>query len=111
MGRYRMLSRTNRRAEGALLRTTRATVEPLLRRLEALGEQAFHCVGRSADAHREVLPCARRHPLQHEVGGILPAGWAPDPDADAVEVLAPERLRERADPVVAGAPPAELDHQ
>ena len=95
MGRYRMLSRTNRWAEGPALRTAGTPVEPLLRRLKTLAEQAFNGVGRSADADREVVPVARGNAAEHEVGGILTPRRAADADPDAVEVLAPEGLGER----------------
>src|SRR5262245_23431677 len=62
MGRYRKLSRTNREVGQVALGTSGAPIEPLLRRLEPLGEQAFHRVGRPGDGDREVVPRARRNP-------------------------------------------------
>src|SRR3954470_22361122 len=111
MGRYRMLSRTNREVGCATLRASGPAVESLLRRLEAIGKEAFHRVGRSGDVDGEPVPRARRDTLEHVIGGILASRRPADADPDAIEVLAPERLRERPDPVVAGASPAELHHE
>ena len=93
---------------GRALGPAGATVEPLLRSLEALRDEALDRVGRSGDVDGEAVPRARRHALKHEVRRILPAGRTAHPHTDPVEVLRAERFRERADPVVAGAAAAEF---
>src|SRR3954454_11817083 len=111
MGRYRNLSRTNTEVVRSVLRAAGAPVEPLLRRLQTLCDQAFNRVGRSGDVDREAVPRARRYTLQHVVRRILTPRRPAHPDPHTEEVLGSQRLCERLDPVVAGAPAPELDHQ
>ena len=63
----------------------------------------------SSSRNGSLLALGRGEVLQDEVGGVLPAGRAADADAHAQVVLGAERLRDRAQPVVAALAAALLE--
>src|SRR5919106_5725648 len=81
---------------------TSGGVEPLLRRLEPLGDDRLGRVGGARDDRVGlVLGLEVREDVVGERAGVAPPR-PPHPDSQAQELLRPERLRDRAQPVVPG---------
>ena len=86
----------------------RSGVVPVLRALEALGDERLDGVGRPLDDLGQLLALGRPQRLEHEVRRVLPPGRPADPDADAEEVAGAERLRMLFSPLWPLSPPPSL---
>src|ERR1700712_127324 len=97
-------ARANRRP-GRWLRL----VDAVLRRLQALGEQGLDGVGGELQGHVQLAALGRGPPLEDVVGGVLASGGPADAEPHPQVVLRPERLRDRAQPVVPALAAAALE--
>ena len=69
--------------------SARQRVEPVLRRLQAVGQQRLGGVRGEVDRELQLLALGAGEPLEHEVRRVLPARGAADAEADAQVVLGP----------------------
>ena len=87
----------------------RGGVEALLGVQQTLRDEHLDRVGRVTEEERQLLALRRREVLEDEVGRVLPSGRPTDADPHPQVVTGAERLRDRAQPVVAALTPTQLE--
>ena len=83
-------------------------MEARLRRDQAVGDDEFGRIGRVGEQGGQRLALDAAERLEHEIGGILTTGRAPDADAHAREVGGADRRGDVADAVMTAVPAAGL---